>query len=104
MPGLLLPKEGKPLSHLRVSEPTLPRSLEILDALFRALDEHKIAITWANDDGKNLSVMVLDEAATFSISEFVQRMPHSLTTEQEAKKKKGLYGYPPDGITNQQGN
>jgi hypothetical protein len=42
--GLLFPKEGKPLSHRRVSEPALPRSLGILDALFRALDERKIAI------------------------------------------------------------
>jgi hypothetical protein len=92
--GLLLPKEGKPLSHIRVSEPALPRSLAILDALFRALDERKIAITWANGDAENLSVTVLDEAVTFSISEFVQRVPHSLTAEEEAKKKKGLYVYP----------
>lgn len=35
--GLLLPKEGKPLSHIRVSELALPRSLTILDALLHAL-------------------------------------------------------------------
>jgi len=93
--GLLLPKEGKPLAHIRVSEPALPRSLGILDALFRALDERKIAITWANVDTENLSVTVLDEPMTFSISEFAQRVPHSLTTEEEAKQKKGLYVYPP---------
>jgi hypothetical protein len=75
--GLLLPKEGKPLSHLRVSELGLPRSLGILDALFRALDERKIAITWANGDAENLSVTILDETVTFSISELVQRVPLS---------------------------
>jgi hypothetical protein len=69
--------------------------LAILDALFRALDQRKIAITWANGDAENLSVTVLDEPVTFSISEFVQRVPHSLTAEEEAKKKKGLYIYPP---------
>jgi hypothetical protein len=93
--GLLLPKDGKPLSHIRVSEPALARSLGILDTLFRALDERKIAITWASGDAENLSVTVLDESVTFSISEFVQRVPHSLTDEEEAKKKKGLYVYPP---------
>jgi hypothetical protein len=93
--GSLLPKEGKRLSHLGVSELALPRSLGILDALFRALDERKIAVTWGNGDAENLSVTVLDEAVTFSISEFVQRVPHSLTAEEEAKKKKGLYVYPP---------
>jgi hypothetical protein len=93
--GLLLSKEGKPLPHIRVSEPALSRSLGILDALFHALDERKMAITWANDDTENLFVTVLDEAVTFSKSEFVQRVPHSLTAEEEAKKKKGLYVYPP---------
>jgi len=93
--GLLLPKEGKPLSHIRVSEPALPRSLGILDALFRALDERKIAITWANGDAENPFVTVFDEAVTFSISEFVQRVPHTLTAEEEAKRRKGLSIYPP---------
>jgi hypothetical protein len=69
--------------------------LGILDALLCALDELKIAVTWANGDTGNLSVTVLDEAVTFSISEFLQRVPHSLTTEEEAKKKKGVYVYPP---------
>jgi hypothetical protein len=93
--GLLLPREGKPLSHIRVSEPALSRSLGILDALFRALDERNIAITWGNGDDDNLSITVFDEAVTFSISEFVQRVPHTLTADEEAKRKKGLYVYPP---------
>jgi hypothetical protein len=93
--GLLLPKEGKLLAHIRVSDPALQRSLGILDTLLRALDEQKIAITWPNGDAENLSVTVFDEAVTFSISEFVQRVPHSLTAEEDAKKKKGLYVYPP---------
>ncbi len=93
--GLLLPKEGKPLSHLRVSEPALSRSLTILDALLRALDEREIASTWVSGDAEGLSITVIEEAVTFSISEFVQRVPHSLTVEEEAKKKKGLYVYPP---------
>ena len=69
--GLLIPKEGKPLSHIRVSESALPRSLGILDTLFRALDERKILIKWANSDAENLSVTVFDEGATFSISELL---------------------------------
>jgi len=51
--GLLLPKERKPLSHIRVSEPALARSLGILDTLLHALDDRKIAITWANGDATN---------------------------------------------------
>lgn len=93
--GLLLPKEGEPVSHLRVSELALPRSLTILDALLRALDERKIATTWVSGDAEGLWITVLEEAVTFSISEFVQRVPHSVTAEEEAKKKKGVYVYPP---------
>jgi len=93
--GLLVPKDGKPLAHIRVCEPALSRSLGILDALFRALDERNIAITWRNGDTENLSVTVLEEAVTFSLSEFVQRVPHSLTAEEAAKKKRSLYVYLP---------
>jgi hypothetical protein len=46
--GLLLPKEGRALPHIRVSETALPRALRILDALFRALDDRKMAITWGS--------------------------------------------------------
>lgn len=92
--GLLLPREGKPESHLRVSESALLRSLGILDALFRAFDERNIPISWSNGGPENLAVTILDETVTFSLSEFVQRVPHSLTAEEAAKKKKGLYVYP----------
>ena len=59
------------------------------------LDEREIATTWVSGDAEGLSITVLEEAVTFSISEFVQRVPHSLTAEEEAKKKKGVYVYPP---------
>lgn len=93
--GLLLPKEGKPLSHIRVSEPAPSRSLGILDAHFHALDERNIATTWGNGDAENLSIKVFDETVTFSTSEFVQRVRHTLTAHEEAKRKKGQYIYPP---------
>jgi hypothetical protein len=93
--GLLLPKEGKALPHIRVSETALPRALRILDALFRALDERKIAITWDSAADANLNVTVLGEGVGFGISESVERVPHALTAEEEARKKRSDYSYFP---------
>jgi hypothetical protein len=93
--GLLLPKEGKALPHIRVSETALPRALRILDALFRALDDRKIAITWGSTADANLYVTVLGEGVTFWISESVERVPHTLTAEEEARKKRSAYSYFP---------
>jgi hypothetical protein len=93
--GLLLPKEGKALPHIRVSETALPRALRVIDALFRALEDRKIAITWGGTADANLYVTVLGEAVTFWISESVERVPHTLTAEEEARKKKSVYSYFP---------
>jgi hypothetical protein len=93
--GLLLPKERKALPHIRVSETALPRALRILDALFRALDDRKIAITWDSTADANLYLTVLGEGVTFWISESVERVPHTLTAEEEARKKRSAYSYFP---------
>jgi hypothetical protein len=93
--GLLLPKEGKALPHIRVSETALPRALRILDALFRALDDRKMAITWGSTADANLHVTVLGEDVTFWISESVERVAHTLTAEEEARKKRSAYSYFP---------
>ena len=93
--GLLLPKEGKALPHIRVSETALPRALRILDALFRALDDRKIPITWGSAADANLYVTVLEEGVTFWMSESVERVPHTLTAEEEARKKRSAYTYFP---------
>ena len=93
--GLLLPKEGKALPHIRVSETALPRALRILDALFRALEGRKIAITWGGTSDTNLYVTVLGEGVTFWISESVERVPHTLTAGEEARKKRTVYSYFP---------
>ena len=90
---LLLPKEGRALPHIRVSETSLPRALRILDALFRALDDRMIPITWGSAADANLYVTVLGEAVAFGISESVERVPHTLTAEEEARKKKSAYTY-----------
>jgi hypothetical protein len=93
--GLLLPKERNALPHIRVSETVLPRALRILDALFRALDDRKIGITWDSTADANLYVTVLGEGVTFWISELVERVPHTLTAEEEARKKRSVYSYFP---------
>ena len=93
--GLLLPKEGKALAHIRVSETALPRALRVLDVLFRALDDRKIAITWGSTADANLYVTVLGEGVTLWISESVERVPHTLTAEEEARKKRSAYSYFP---------
>jgi len=93
--GLLLPKEGKGLAHIRVSETALPRALRILDVLFRALNGRKIAITWDSSADANLYVTVLGEPVAFGISESIERIPHTLTAEEEARKKRSGYSYFP---------
>jgi len=93
--GLLLPKAGKALPHIRVSEAALPRALRILDALFRALDDRKMAITWGSTADANLYVTALAEGVTFCISESVERVPHTVTAEEEARKKRSVYSYFP---------
>ena len=97
--GLLLPKEGKALPHIRVSETALPRALRILDALIRALDDRKMAITWGSTADANLYVTVLGERVSFWISESVERVQHTLTGEEEARKeKKCLLLFPSMGL------
>jgi hypothetical protein len=91
--GLLFPKEGKPVPHIRVSQGALPRALSILDALFRALGDRKIAITWDMTDDAKLHVTVLGESVSFWISERIQRVTHTLTAQEEAKRKASPYSY-----------
>jgi hypothetical protein len=81
--GLLFPGEGKPLPHIRVSQAALPRALNVLDALFRAFDDRKIAITWDGSQGAKPHVTELGENVTFCLSEAIERLPHSLTQEEE---------------------
>ena len=69
--------------------------MRILDALFRALDDRKMAITWGSTADANLYVTVLGESVTFWISESVERVPHTLTAEEEVRKKRSAYTYFP---------
>jgi hypothetical protein len=91
--GFLFPKEGKPLPHIRVSQGSLPRALSILDALFRALADQKIAITWETSEEAKLHVTVLGERVAFWMGERIQRVARALTPQEEAKKKASPYSY-----------
>jgi len=91
--GLLFPKEGKPVPHIRVSQGALPRALTILDALFRSFVERKIAIAWDTTDGAKLHVTVLGESVAFWIGERIQRVTRALTSQEEARKRASPYSY-----------
>ncbi len=69
--GLLIPKSGR-VSHVQVSAAALPRALQILDALFRALEEEGYILSWPEGDAAELTVRAQEEMLGLTISEVVE--------------------------------
>lgn len=92
--GILFLKE-RCASHIEVSETALPRALRILDALFRAMHECNLTLKWPKEETSRLSVTVLEEELQFEISEEVEAKPHTLTAEEIARQKRGLWVHLP---------
>ena len=92
--GLLLARKGRTLPILVALE-SLPRALQILDALLTALDAAGYKIEWPSPYNVPLIVIVLDEKLRFSITEFVERQEHKPTKDETARQKADYWWRPP---------
>jgi hypothetical protein len=93
--GLLTPKNGA-VSHISVSDVALRRALRILSGLLRTLEEHNFTVKWGTDpNSSRLSIVALDEDLGLLISEKIDAIPHTLTEQELARKKRGQWVWPP---------
>jgi len=93
--GLLTPKSGA-VSHIYVSDVALKRALRILSGLLRTLEEHNFTVKWGTDSNSSrLSIVALDEDLGLVISEKIDAVPHTLTQQELAQKKRGQWVWPP---------
>lgn len=92
--GVLLPRKGR-VVPVRVSPEALPRALRIIDALLSAVEAANYTLKWESPYNTPLSIAVLDEELTFSISEILDRMEHKPTREEITREKLKLFWHPP---------
>ncbi len=92
--GWFQPRDGKS-AHVRVSAKALPRALRIFDALFYAAETKGYSVSLEGTPNATLSIKVDGVGINFILEESFSRMPHSLTPEESARKKKNLYVYAP---------
>lgn len=85
--GLLSPKSGR-ASHVKVSAEALPRALQILDALFHALEEEGgYILSWPEEDAAKLTIKAQEEALGLTISEVVEPKLLPPTNPETAQQK-----------------
>jgi|HubBroStandDraft_6_1064221.scaffolds.fasta_scaffold371790_3 hypothetical protein len=90
---ILVPRKGA-VSHLHVTEATLPRALRILDAFFVAIAERRMQIVWPNEENASLHIVCESESIGFALEEILDRKAH-IPTEQEAARHKRDYWWSP---------
>jgi hypothetical protein len=92
--GLLVPRKGC-ATHLLVTGAQLPRALSILDALFRAVEERSIRVTWSKEEGARLTINCASVKLELCLSEILNSRPHVVTPEEEARRKRDWAWSPP---------
>jgi hypothetical protein len=92
--GRLLAREGR-IVPVKVSESALPRVLRILDALFSAADEVSYQLEWPKPYNTKLTVLVLEEKLTLSVTEAIDRREHKPTREETARQETSGWWRPP---------
>jgi hypothetical protein len=101
--SLLMPRNSV-APHLMVTDGTLPRALQILDALFAGLEQHSIQVVWPKDDKANLTLIHESETIGFCLSEIFESKPHVLSKEETERKKRDYWwsapkwDYQPTGL------
>jgi hypothetical protein len=80
---------------VRVTETQLPRALSILDALFRAVEERDVRVTWPKEEGAALTLDCGSVKLGLCLSEILNSKPHVVTPEEEARKKRDWAWSPP---------
>ena len=79
---LLIPKVGM-ASHLFVSRNQLPRALRIMNALFLALEERGLVVSWPKKEDEHLTVEVDGELVAISMREVIDSIKHVLTPAEQ---------------------
>jgi hypothetical protein len=92
--NILVPRKGM-ASQLHVTEATLPRALQILDAAFVALEERGMQIVWPNEENASLHVVCEGENVGFALEEILDRKAHAPTEQEEARHKRDYWWSPP---------
>ena len=92
--GLLVGRRGT-ATHVQVTETQLPRALSILDALFRAVEERNVRVTWPKEEGAALTLDCGSVKLGLCLSEILNSKPHVVTPEEEARKKRDWAWSPP---------
>jgi hypothetical protein len=88
---LLLTPRNSVAPHLMVTEGTLPRALQVLDALFISLGQHNIQVSWPKEDNAHLSLIHGSETIGFCLSEILATKPHILSKEETERKKRDYW-------------
>ena len=92
--GLLVPRKGL-TGHLQVTEAQLSRALNILDALFHAMEARNVRVIWPKDVAAVLSLDCDSEKIGLCLSEILDSKPHVVTAEEEAHRKRDWSWSPP---------
>ena len=88
--GLLVPRKGEAL-HLLVTEGTLPRALQVLDALFTSFEQHKIQIAWPKEESAKLTLTYDSETIRVCLSEIQDCKAHIPSKEDNERKKRDYF-------------
>lgn len=88
--GLLVPRKGE-APHLLVTEATLPRALQVLDALFASFEQHKIQIVWPKEERARLTLTYDSETIGFCLSEIQDCKAHIPSKEDNERKKRDYF-------------
>lgn len=84
--SLLTPRAGS-ASHLKVTEGTFLRALQIANALFAACEEHGIQVVWPKEDGSSLTLIHESESVGFCISEILETRAHTPSEEETGSRR-----------------
>jgi hypothetical protein len=79
---LIVPKNGA-LAHLLVSREQIRRALQIMNALFLALEERGQSVSWPKEEEATLTLAVDGETVRFCVLEITESLRHVLTPEEQ---------------------
>jgi hypothetical protein len=69
--------------------------LSILDALFRAVEERNVRVTWPKEEGAALTLDCGSVKLGLCLSEIFNSRPHVVSPEEEARRKRNWAWSPP---------
>jgi len=86
---------GPQLFRVRVSKPSIPRALRIIDALFKAFDKRVWKVKAATYDRGSASVTIDEEQVEFTLEEPTHQRAHELTAQEKKDKERSGSAWAP---------